>query len=122
MSSARHQVITNRPYLTLAAVHESGCGPHSWSPSPKGPPSSLVELRIPVWTRDARDTRPNSDLQALLGEWSRESLVEGTRSPNATLCCGRSCALSHCCIPSDIVIWPWGGTPRCGRDNTQVGE
>jgi len=34
----------------------------SWSPSPKGPPSSLVELRIPVWTRDARDTRPQADI------------------------------------------------------------
>lgn len=27
------------------------------SPSPRGPRASFVELHIPVWTRDARDTR-----------------------------------------------------------------
>jgi hypothetical protein len=28
---------------------------------PKGPPSSLVQLRIAVWTGDARDTMPITD-------------------------------------------------------------
>src|SRR5450759_3028459 len=31
-------------------------------PASKGPPSSLVQLRTAVWTDDARDTRPNSDI------------------------------------------------------------
>jgi len=31
-------------------------------PTSKGLPSSLVQLRIAVWTGDARDTRPTSDL------------------------------------------------------------
>jgi hypothetical protein len=32
------------------------------APTPKGPPSSLVQLRITVWTGDARDTRPMADV------------------------------------------------------------
>jgi hypothetical protein len=30
----------------------------TWLPNPKGPPSSLVQLRIAVWTGVTRDTRP----------------------------------------------------------------
>ncbi len=32
-----------------------------WRPNPKGPPSSLVQLRSAVWTGDARDTEPQTD-------------------------------------------------------------
>jgi hypothetical protein len=31
-------------------------------PTSKGPPSSLVQLRTAVWTGDARDTKPDSDI------------------------------------------------------------
>jgi len=31
-------------------------------PTSKGLPSSLIQLRAAVWTGDARDTRPNSDI------------------------------------------------------------
>jgi hypothetical protein len=31
-------------------------------PTSKGPPSSLVQLRMAVWTGHARDTRPDSDI------------------------------------------------------------
>jgi hypothetical protein len=40
-------------------------------PTSKGPPSSLVQLRIAVWTGDTRDTRPNSEII--------EHLVQGLR-------------------------------------------
>jgi hypothetical protein len=35
-------------------------------PASKGPPSSLVQLRTAVWTDDARDTRPISDIGCAL--------------------------------------------------------
>ncbi len=31
-------------------------------PNPKGPPSSLVQLRSAVWTGDTRDTRPTAEV------------------------------------------------------------
>src|SRR5436309_8912348 len=59
----------------------SACGPHlpkadvsacpqlakadARSPNPKGPPSSLVQLRTAVWTGDARDTRPIPELKLM---------------------------------------------------------
>jgi hypothetical protein len=32
-------------------------------PNPKGPPSSLVQLRVAVWTGYARVTRPGTDIR-----------------------------------------------------------
>jgi hypothetical protein len=32
-------------------------------PTSKGPPSSLVQLRIAVWTGDTRDTLPIGDIR-----------------------------------------------------------
>src|SRR5262245_13545527 len=36
--------------------------PPARTANPKGPPSSPVQLRMAVWTGDARDTRPGKDL------------------------------------------------------------
>jgi len=41
------------PWL-LAKAACGGLGSATWSPNPKGPPSSPVQLRSAVWTGDAR--------------------------------------------------------------------
>src|SRR5262249_41147422 len=44
-------------------------------PTSKGPPSSLVQLRIAVWTGNARDTRPTPVISPIF--WTAVSVVIG---------------------------------------------
>jgi len=42
------------PPRLLTAAARGGLGSATWSPNPKGPPSSSVQLRSAVWTGAAR--------------------------------------------------------------------
>src|SRR5258706_9962621 len=50
------------PPLLLTTAACGGLRSTPELPTSKGPPSSLVQLRIAVWTCDTRDTRPISDI------------------------------------------------------------
>jgi hypothetical protein len=52
-------------------------------PTSKGPPSSLVQLRIAVWTGDTRDTRP-------------KAVIAGTEIPQrSSVPCGAAMCYCH---------------------------
>src|SRR5271156_2632583 len=58
------------PPSLLTTAARGGLGSATRSPNPKGLPSSLVQLRIAVWTGDTRDTMPGADLKTLqLRRW-----------------------------------------------------
>jgi hypothetical protein len=56
-------------------------------PTSKGPPPSLVQLRIAVWTDDARDTRPLAEVRSAVGCSRFGAVMPGrhtlTESPSA---------------------------------------
>jgi len=63
---AHHQASRGRSDPIVSAWERSAAAPSARVPrcARKGPPSSLVQLRITTWTGDARDTRPNSDIRS----------------------------------------------------------
>jgi hypothetical protein len=65
----------SRPWLLTTAAR-GGLGSATRSPNSKGP----IQLRVPVWTGDARDTRPSANLQ-LPGRISRCSAFDGRQKP-----------------------------------------
>jgi len=46
---------------------------NTWLPNPKDLPSSLVQLRIAVWTGDTRDTRPKPEVVRVLTNGRRQA-------------------------------------------------
>jgi hypothetical protein len=77
LAALEDTIMTTEPKIILRRSHRvmptpgiatKGFRSHSRSPfldlswRKKGPLSSLVQLRIAVWTGDARDTRPTADL------------------------------------------------------------
>ena len=66
--SSIHDAVIAAPFtitFTTAAFNRSSLWLFEASPyrvAPKGPPSSLVQLRIAVWTGDARDTMPKAEI------------------------------------------------------------
>ncbi len=77
-------------------------------PNPKGPPSSLVQLRSAVWTGDTRDTRPYATIE--VGQDMIDLIVN------------REAANSPSLPPGRIVVAPRPGQWRTGVSSLALGR